>query len=83
MTTKLTLTLDDRVIDRAKVYARRNRVSLSKMVEFYFKSVSDDASSARGRIPPITRELTGIAEFKTNKSDRQLLTEALTKRHMK
>lgn len=39
MTTKLTLSLDDQVISRAKKIARQRGKSLSKMVEEYFRSI--------------------------------------------
>ncbi|MEY3159372.1 MAG: hypothetical protein RLZZ49_852 [Bacteroidota bacterium] len=40
MTTKLTLTVDSGVIKSAKGYAKKHRMSLSKMVEGYFKAVT-------------------------------------------
>ena len=40
MTTKLTLSVDSGVIKSAKGYAKKNNMSLSKMVEGYLKSVS-------------------------------------------
>jgi hypothetical protein len=41
MTTKLTLTLDDKVIKGAKRYARAKGRSVSDLVESYFKSLTD------------------------------------------
>jgi hypothetical protein len=40
MTTKLTLTIDDKVIDLAKKYARQKGKSLSGIVENYLKSIT-------------------------------------------
>lgn len=40
MTTKLTLTIDDQVIDSAKEYARKKGESLSGIVENYLKSIT-------------------------------------------
>ena len=40
MTTKLTLTIDDSVIDSAKAYARNKGESLSGIVENYLKSIT-------------------------------------------
>ena len=40
MTTKLTLTLDDKVIENAKRYARIKGRSVSELVESYFKSIT-------------------------------------------
>ena len=40
MTTKLTLTMEDKVIDSAKKYAQKNGKSLSHLVENYLKSIT-------------------------------------------
>lgn len=40
MTAKLTLTIDDSVIDSAKEYARKKGESLSGIVENYLKSIT-------------------------------------------
>ncbi len=81
MQTKLTLTLDNQVIEQAKAYSKQNRISLSKLVEFYFKSISGPDKELN-KIPPITKELSGIAKFETNKSDKELLSEALNKKFL-
>ena len=79
MATKLTLTLDNKVIEKAKAYAKKNKISLSKLVEFYFKSLSTIPESKFDDIPIITKELSGIAKIKTGKSDRELLKDALNR----
>jgi antitoxin component of RelBE/YafQ-DinJ toxin-antitoxin module len=56
---KLTLSVDDAVISRAKRYAKRQGVSVSKMVEAYLAAVADPAT----RVPtdtPILRSVRGI-----------------------
>ena len=40
MTTKLTLTLDDKVIKSAKVYAKTKGKSLSHLIENYLKTIT-------------------------------------------
>jgi hypothetical protein len=82
MATKLTLTLDNKIIEKAKVYAEKNKISLSKLVEFYFKSLSSTSKSKIENVPPITKELSGIARIKTEKSDKALLKEALNRRFL-
>jgi len=81
MNTKLTLTLSKQVIEKAKNYSKNNKTSLSKLVEFYFKSLSEPESEMED-IPPITRELSGLAKLDTNKSDKELLIEALSKKYL-
>jgi len=82
VSTKLTLTLDSNTIENAKIYAKKNKISLSKLVEFYFKSLSSDSEYYIENIPPITKELSGIAGVPTTKSDKELLEEALNKRFL-
>lgn len=80
MQIKLTLSLDQKIIQSAKNYSKKKGISLSKLVEFYFKSlISNEKSSYNfDKLPPITEELSGIAEFQTVKTDKELLKDALT-----
>ncbi len=82
MTTKLTLTLDNETIEAAKEYAKKNKISLSKLVEFYFKSLTSSFVNYNENIPLITKELSGIARITTTKSDKELLEDALNRRFL-
>ncbi len=42
MFTKLTLNISRSVIEKAKKTARKNRISLSRLVENYLKKISED-----------------------------------------
>ena len=48
MNTKLTLTLEKEVIEKAKHYAKENGRSLSNIVESYFKSLVEDNKDDEG-----------------------------------
>lgn len=54
---KLTLSIDDSVVSRAKRYAKRRGVSVSKLVENYLNAVSEPARPDDE--PPILRSLRG------------------------
>lgn len=82
MNTKLTLTIDSQTIKEAKQYAKKNKTSLSRLVEFYFRAITSTPEKSIQSIPPITRSLTGIASFKTDKSDKELLADALNRKFM-
>jgi len=56
---KLTLSVDDRVVSRAKQYAKQRGVSISEMVEAYLATVADGASPAFGDTP-ILRSVLGV-----------------------
>jgi hypothetical protein len=56
---KLTLSVDERVVLRAKQYAKRRGVSVSEMVETYLSVVACPPSPATG-LAPILRSVRGI-----------------------
>jgi hypothetical protein len=56
---KLTLSVDNRVISRAKQYAKLRGVSVSEMVEAYLAAVAEPPSAAT-RAAPILRSLRGV-----------------------
>jgi hypothetical protein len=56
---KLTLSVDGRVVSRAKQYAKRRGVSVSKMVEGYLAAVADPASPAIAAAPML-RSVRGV-----------------------
>ncbi len=61
METKLTLRLNDSVIERAKLYARSNRISLSKMIESYLDSLTKEKKDEdKIAITPLVESLSGV-----------------------
>jgi hypothetical protein len=56
---KLTLSVDARVVSRAKEYAKRRGVSVSEMVEAYL-AVAADSSSLATRAAPILQSVRGV-----------------------
>jgi Family of unknown function (DUF6364) len=56
---KLTLSVDDRVVLRAKQFAKLHGVSVSDMVETYLDAVAGPPSQAAG-LSPILRSVRGI-----------------------
>jgi hypothetical protein len=59
METKLTLKLDQGVINSAKKYAENNHKSLSKLVEDYFKNLVYDYTPSK-KYPPLIEKLSGV-----------------------
>jgi hypothetical protein len=56
---KLTLSVDSKVAERAKRYAKRRGISVSQMVETYLDSVSSQNAKDEEEDPPILRSLRG------------------------
>lgn len=64
MDTKLTLKLDSSVIELAKVYARKQNTSLSKLIESYLDLLV--APKENDEITPLVKSLSGIINFPTD-----------------
>jgi hypothetical protein len=62
MKTKLTLRLSKNVINSAKSWAKNHKTSLSRMIESYLDSVTNQ-KSAKTEITPLVRSLSGIIEL--------------------
>ena len=59
MDTKLTLKLDQTIIEQAKKYARDNDISLSKLIENYLQAVAFKKTKGKN-ISPLVESLTGV-----------------------
>ena len=73
MQTKLTLRLDDSLINRAKNYAKSHDKSLSQVVAGYFQALSQETT--RTTTSPITQSLIGVI-------DPSMLDESDYKNHL-
>jgi hypothetical protein len=59
MNTKLTLNIDQNVIEEAKFYAKNNSVSLSKLIENYLLSLTRK-NTEKTKVSPLVESLTGV-----------------------
>ena len=59
MATKLTLRLDEGLIERAKREARKRGTSLSRMVAGYFQGITAPNQNREPSLPPATASLLG------------------------
>jgi hypothetical protein len=59
MNTKLTLSLNRQTIQKAKDYARLNNISLSKMIESYLETLTNQKNEKQ-QITPLVESLSGI-----------------------
>lgn len=62
MDKKLTLSLNASVIENAKTYAKKNEISLSKLIEAYLKSIVDKKTKDI-EISPLVKSLSGTIEL--------------------
>jgi Family of unknown function (DUF6364) len=81
MDTKLTLKLEKRVIDKAKVYARHRGVSLSRVVESYFLGLTRDEVSPSREPTGLVAELAGILAGKDIDVSKQGYADYLVRKY--
>ncbi len=79
---KLTLSINQAIINDAKAYAKSNGKSLSKIVEEYLKSLS---KSEKGKSPrKLVMELKGSVKMPEEfTSYKELLQDALVEKYLK
>ncbi|MFZ4857984.1 MAG: DUF6364 family protein [Desulfuromonadaceae bacterium] len=80
MQTKLTLSIDNDIIEQAKEYARQQHRSLSNMVENYLKLVVRKETPTE-EIPPIVASLMGILPPNAADNFREEYTDYLEKKY--
>lgn len=59
METKLTLKLDQKVIQSIKIYAEKNNRTLSRLVEDYFRKLVEENKTSK-KFSPLVEELSGV-----------------------
>lgn len=57
MDTKLTLKLNQQVIEKAKLYASNRKISLSRIVEAYLQSLTSEESQGEFQISPFVKSI--------------------------
>ncbi|PIB29590.1 hypothetical protein BFP77_05395 [Maribacter sp. 4U21] len=79
MDTKLTLKLNQRIIEKAKEYASNRKMSLSRIVEAYLQSLTSENDASEFEISPFVKSIsTGIetpADFDYKKEYSDYLIE--------
>ncbi len=80
MTTKLTLSLEASVIEKAKRYSSKRHLSLSKMVESYFQ-ILVKPDQANFKVSPWVEELSGIIKPEKNKNWKKGYAKFLTRKY--
>ena len=80
MTTKLTLTIEGKVIDSAKKYAQKNGKSLSHLVENYLKSITIKEADSTKFSQKVTK-LMGVIKLPDNFNYKSELSKSLSKKY--
>ena len=80
MTTKLTLTVEKSVIERAKSYAKNTGRSLSEIIENYLTTITKE--SANDELSPKLKKLDGVVNLTEDFDEKAELRSALEKKHL-
>ena len=62
MDTKLTLKLEQTIIEKAKEYAKTHKTSLSKLIENYLLNITNEKGKEE-KITPLVKSLSGIIDL--------------------
>jgi len=79
MDSKLTLKLNVNIIEQAKQYAKKNNISLSRMVENYLQAITERENKDI-KISPLVESLTGVIQF-DEKDYRKKYTDFLSQKY--
>ena len=80
MSTKLTLTIEKSVIEKAKKYAKQKERSLSDLIENYLKAITRDTKTVKKT--PIVKSLKGSFHMPDDFDYKQELTKRLSEKYL-
>ncbi len=81
MSTKLTLTVEKHVIEKAKIYARKTGRSLSEIIETYLESLTSDISHESNSISPKLRAIIGSVKLPKDFDEEKARRSHLENKH--
>lgn len=80
MDAKLTLKLDDNVIEKAKEYAKSKNTSLSALIENYLQKITSEKKGKR-KITPLVKSLSGIIDLPADYDHKKDYTDYLMRKY--
>ncbi|WP_026904995.1 DUF6364 family protein [Pedobacter glucosidilyticus] len=82
MDAKLTLKLNQEIIEKAKIYASQKKVSLSRIIENYLNSLTNDAKNDRSiEISPFVKSLSSGKKIPTDLDYKKEYSEHLMNKY--
>jgi hypothetical protein len=81
MNKKLTLSLDQKIIEQAKEYARERQVSLSFLIENYFSRLVAEQKTSSNQKISITDALSGIVSLDVDFDYKSMLKNHLLEKY--
>jgi len=83
MNTKLTLTIEQSVIEKAKKYARKKERSLSDLIENYLKALTNDEDpKIENELSPALKSMKGSFKMPKDFDYKKELTNRLSEKYL-
>jgi len=82
MDTKLTLKLDKKIIEKAKIFARQNNISLSALVEKYFEVLTEKDHEKEPDLSPTVKALSGIIKIEHDAEPKDIRDRYLLEKYL-
>lgn len=82
MNTKLTLTIEQSIIERAKKYARKKERSLSDLIENYLKALTNEDAKNEDELTPTVKALKGSFKLPEGFDYKKELTDRLSEKYL-
>lgn len=83
MNTKLTLTIEQSIIEKAKKYAQKQERSLSDLIENYLKFLTKDEEPNKDELGPIVKSMLGAFKMPNDLDYKEELTNRLSEKYLK
>ena len=80
MDKKLTLSLNQGIIENAKIYAKSNNVSLSKLIESYLATLTRKGKKT-SEITPLVKSLSGVIDIPNEFNEKEAYSEYLMEKY--
>jgi len=78
---KLTLTVEEEVIKKAKFYAKQTGRSVSELIEQYLETLTNDRLQEKKQISPKLRKLVGSVKLPANFDEKTELDDYFDSKH--
>jgi uncharacterized membrane protein len=83
MDSKLTLSVDKSLAEKAKLYARSQGRSLSDLVESYFKVLTNDSEDSDIKVSLKLKSMKGALKVSDKYDYKKELSDSLSKKYLK
>jgi predicted CopG family antitoxin len=80
MDTKLTLKINEDVIEKAKEYAKAKKTSLSDLIENYLQKLTNNKKSKKD-ITPLVKSLSGVISLPKDYNEKKDYTDYLINKY--